>query len=305
LDEGGTYYWSVDQVRESDTIPGKIWTFRAAGPVPGRPFVAISSPASDTIIPNTDDVYLEAEAWDTNGSITSVEFFEGYESLGIDSVAPYSILWDNIEIGTHVIIARATDNERQKTFSEEISFQYQDIIPSATVTSPEYGARFNAPASITITAEASDVDGSVTLVEFYNGVSLLGSDDSPPYSFTWENVTPGKYYLKAKVTDDDAQSSFSPVVYVTVQEVTSLENKNEENVSLFLDSESEALELTLGEQFAPTSRLSILNLQGKVILKKILYGHQHKLDVSGLPQGIYLINLENEHENFVGKFYKN
>ena len=34
-------------------------------------------------------------------------------------------------------------------------------------------------------------------VEFYNGTTLLGSDTTAPYSFTWANVPAGTYSLRA------------------------------------------------------------------------------------------------------------
>src|SRR5262249_4442217 len=55
--------------------------------------------------------------------------------------------------------------------------------PTATITSPANGAVFTAPASITINATASDTDGTVTKVDFYQGSTLLGTDTTSPYSF--------------------------------------------------------------------------------------------------------------------------
>ena len=63
--------------------------------------------------------------------------------------------------------------------------------PSVSITSPAEAASFTAPAGITINASASDLDGTVTKVEFYSGVTLLGEDLSSPYSFTWSNVVAG------------------------------------------------------------------------------------------------------------------
>ena len=63
--------------------------------------------------------------------------------------------------------------------------------PTATLTAPANGATFTAPASITLTATASDADGTVARVDFYNGTTLLGSDTTAPYAFTWSNVAAG------------------------------------------------------------------------------------------------------------------
>src|SRR5262245_967726 len=45
--------------------------------------------------------------------------------------------------------------------------------PTVSITSPANGATFTAPANITINATASDSDGTVTMVDFYQGTTLL------------------------------------------------------------------------------------------------------------------------------------
>ncbi|RPD38275.1 DUF7594 domain-containing protein [Chitinophaga barathri] len=88
--------------------------------------------------------------------------------------------------------------------------------PVASITSPAGGASFTAPASITINATASDADGSVTKVEFFNGGSKIGEDLDAPYSFTWNNVAAGTYSLTAKATDDDLATGTSAAVNISV-----------------------------------------------------------------------------------------
>src|SRR5579884_2335454 len=44
-----------------------------------------------------------------------------------------------------------------------------DVPPTVAITSPTNGASFTAPANVTITATASDSDGTVTNVSFFDG----------------------------------------------------------------------------------------------------------------------------------------
>ncbi len=81
---------------------------------------------------------------------------------------------------------------------------YQDIpnlAPEVAITAPGPGADLPA-GDITITATASDADGSIDRVEFYNGAALLGSDATAPYSYTWAGVTDGCYNIVARAIDD-------------------------------------------------------------------------------------------------------
>ncbi len=79
--------------------------------------------------------------------------------------------------------------------------------PTVSITSPANNATFTAPASVTINATAADADGDVTLVEFFNGATKLGEDDTAPYTFTWSNVAAGSYVLTAKATDDSSATT--------------------------------------------------------------------------------------------------
>jgi len=87
--------------------------------------------------------------------------------------------------------------------------------PSVSITAPS-GNTFTAPASIPINANASDPDGSISKVDFYQGSTLLGSDASSPYSYTWNNVAAGSYSLTARATDNAGAVTTSAVVAVTV-----------------------------------------------------------------------------------------
>jgi hypothetical protein len=77
-----------------------------------------------------------------------------------------------------------------------------NTLPTVSITSPASGSSFTSPANITINATASDADGAISKVEFFNGTNKLGEDATSPYSFTWSNATGGTYTIKAVATDD-------------------------------------------------------------------------------------------------------
>ena len=88
--------------------------------------------------------------------------------------------------------------------------------PSASITTPSGGASFTAPAAITVTASASDSDGTIEKVEFFSGNTLIGSDTTAPYSITWNNVPAGSYNLTAVATDSGNASTTSGIVSISV-----------------------------------------------------------------------------------------
>ena len=88
--------------------------------------------------------------------------------------------------------------------------------PTVSITSPTEGSSFSAPASVTINATAADADGTVTKVDFYNGATLLGTDATSPYSYTWTGVAIGNYSLTAKATDNSNLTTTSIPINIIV-----------------------------------------------------------------------------------------
>ena len=92
--------------------------------------------------------------------------------------------------------------------------------PTVAITSPGDKSSFTAPAEIIINTNASDAEGTVTIVEFYSGTTLLGSQSKAPYSFTWSNVGQGNYLITAVATDNEGASTTSSAISVSVSEDT-------------------------------------------------------------------------------------
>lgn len=91
-----------------------------------------------------------------------------------------------------------------------------NVAPTVSITSPITGTSFNQPALITINATATDADGSIAKVEFYNGTTLLNTDVTAPYSFNWTNVVAANYSITAKAYDNLGLVTTSSSVLVTV-----------------------------------------------------------------------------------------
>jgi predicted Rdx family selenoprotein len=88
--------------------------------------------------------------------------------------------------------------------------------PSVSLMSPADGANYLAPATIALSASASDSDGSITQVAFYAGTTLLATDTGTPYTFSWSSVPVGNYSLTAVATDNSGASTTSGAVIVHV-----------------------------------------------------------------------------------------
>jgi regulation of enolase protein 1 (concanavalin A-like superfamily) len=182
------------------------------------PAVSVTSPASGARFTMPVTVTITATATDPEGRMASVEFFADSTLIGRDTSSPYTASWSPSSAGTYSLTAVAHDAEGNRTTSGAVSVTVQsaNTAPTVTLTSPANGARYTSPATINIAATASDPEGQLARVEFYNGPALLGSDTTAPYAFSWTNVREGTYTLTAKAIDAAAASATSAAVTVTV-----------------------------------------------------------------------------------------
>ncbi|MDH3322676.1 MAG: glycosyl hydrolase, partial [Flavobacteriaceae bacterium] len=74
--------------------------------------------------------------------------------------------------------------------------------PTVNLTAPADNASFKQGTEITITATASDLDGTITLVEFFDDDTKIGEDATEPYSMVWTDPSLGMHQLTAKATDN-------------------------------------------------------------------------------------------------------
>ena len=88
--------------------------------------------------------------------------------------------------------------------------------PSVAITSPANNATFNVGSSIAINATATDADGTINSVDFYNGAPLLATLTAAPYTYTWATPATGSYALTARATDNGGATTTSAIVNVSV-----------------------------------------------------------------------------------------
>ncbi|OQB99513.1 MAG: PA14 domain protein [Candidatus Hydrogenedentes bacterium ADurb.Bin101] len=74
------------------------------------------------------------------------------------------------------------------------------VQPAISLTAPNNGDSYMAPATINLAADLTAVNKNVIqYVSFYNGPTLIGSVTNAPYQYTWSGVPSGTYNLTAAV----------------------------------------------------------------------------------------------------------
>ncbi len=187
--------------------------------------LAFTAPTSaDTTVLSNATAHIMGKVFQTNSSGASVQVGQTIELLtDLPLPAPavhrfgYFAVWGSIQDSGDVI--GYLDN---LATTGGVGLPPNDL-PMVSLTSPTNGATFAEPANITISANATDNDGSVTQVEFFAGTMSLGTATNAAnnvFSLTWSNVLAGNYALTAQATDNRGGTSTSSPVTVTVSGTT-------------------------------------------------------------------------------------
>ena len=194
-----------------------------------RPAVTLTAPTNGAIFGEGANITLNANASDSDGAVARVEFWSidqwsSQNLLASISQPPYTFTWSNVGSQIHEtsgsvvpwsVFARVIDNQGA-TNSAGAEVTVNPDPPVVALTSPANNATFSAPANITLAATASDPNGAITRVEFYNGNTLITTANAAPYTFIWSAVPAGSYVLTARAVDNTGTPTDSSPVNVTV-----------------------------------------------------------------------------------------
>ncbi|MCY7297809.1 MAG: Ig-like domain-containing protein, partial [Ilumatobacteraceae bacterium] len=188
------------------------------------PSVTLTAPTNGTTTTAPGTFVLTATATD-DGAIDSVEFFSNNVSIGVDSSAPYSLSYGGLAVGSYAIKAKATDDlgvSRTSTVATVTVTAPANAPPTVNLTGPANGATATAPGSFTLTATAADSNGTIASVKFRNGATVLTTDTSYPYSYTYSELAAGSYAISAVATDNAGATATSATANVTVNAVANV-----------------------------------------------------------------------------------
>ena len=183
------------------------------------PTVNITSPANNAVLTTDEAVTITATATDPDGTISSVQFKVNDVNLNAPVTSPpYSTSWTPTVSDSYTITAVATDNLGLTATSNAVSVTTETAnqAPTISITSPANNAVLTTDEAVTITATATDPDGTISSVQFkVNDVNLNAPVTSPPYSTSWTPTVSDSYTITAVATDNLAATTTSPVVTVT------------------------------------------------------------------------------------------
>ena len=189
-------------------------TYQIVAVVNQHPTVNITAPASGASIVQNTLTSVSANAADPDGTVVSVQFFDGATSIGTDNTAPYSVTWTPTVTGAHSLTALATDDGTATTTSAAVAVTVtppgaDGTPPTAQLTAPTDGTT-NLSGSVSLSATASDNVGVVGVAFQVDGV-LLSEDLTAPYQASVPSTSvyaDGVHVIRAQARD--AAGNISP-----------------------------------------------------------------------------------------------
>lgn len=182
------------------------------------PTVTLTSPSASASVTAGDVVSLAADAADTDGTVSKVEFFVDGVLVGQATSAPYAASWTATE-GQHEFSTKAYDDAGAVSTASVVTLTVASAQPgneAPTVDVALSASSIDLGGSVTLTANATDADGTVAKVDFYVAGVLAGTATTAPYTL---DVTPsqaGSLSVYARATDDAGATADSAIATLTV-----------------------------------------------------------------------------------------
>jgi len=189
------------------------------------PAVSLLSPSPNATFSLGSAVLLEAQTSDPDGLVVRVDFFDGAARIAAVVTGPFLFTWNSADAGAHSLTAIATDNQGATTVSLPVLIVVVapggggtpvNEPPTVNLMNPVNGATFLEGTTISVEAEASDPEGSIARVDFFDGTTPLGTSTQLPWRILWSGAAPGPHSLRAVVIDGGGTSSSSSPVAITV-----------------------------------------------------------------------------------------
>lgn len=268
------------------------------------PSVTITNPINGTSYNGPTNITVSADASDSDGSVTNVQFFDGATSIGNATAVPYSAS-TSIGVGVHNFTAVATDNLGASSTSAVVTVTVNtaNVPPSVSITNPVDNAvfrTFGGPASVLIQATASDSDGTVTNVQFLDGITSLVNEATSPYSFS-ASLPIGTHTLTAVASDNVGATTTSDPVHVSVTRYVPGLTNGTINVLLLTVATNLSAPLYAISPPGDHHRLFVLEQKGLIrIIQDGVLLPDSALDIQSLVQPPLLATNANDERGLLG-----
>ncbi len=115
-------------------------------------------------------------------------------------------------------------------------FNCENKPPAISITSPATNLSLCQGTQVELKVNATDSDGLISRVNFYDGTILLYTDYDSPYSYIWENPSLGKHTITAQAIDNANAATTSGTSIFTINAAPQITITNPANNSIIQSS---------------------------------------------------------------------
>ncbi|WP_394252186.1 chitinase C-terminal domain-containing protein [Vibrio profundi] len=182
------------------------------------PTANLTSPSASDAIVEGDVVLLSATALDSDGTVDSVAFYVNGALVATVTQSPFEATWAATS-GTHEVSVIAKDDKGAVSTESAVSIavdsaQTGNEAPTVAVTVS--ASNVDLGSVVTLSANASDTDGTIEKVDFYVAGLLVGTAATAPYSLDYTTAKTGDLSVYAKATDNGGATADSSIATLTV-----------------------------------------------------------------------------------------
>jgi plastocyanin len=213
-------------------------------------------------------------------------------------------LWDSglMSSGTFAYVFTTTGtfnyycipHAKQFLMFGSVTVQGGNTPPTVTITSPANNAVLIAPATFTVTVNASDPGGSVSQVEFFRDTTSLGTDTISPYSTNVNNLAAGTYTISAVATDNlGAQATNSITLIINAPPTVTLTDPT--NGAIFAAPATVAIQASATDTDGTISQMQFLTNSASLLFDT---AEPYEATAVNLPAGTYnLLAVATDNRN--------
>ncbi|MCC7327342.1 MAG: DUF1800 family protein [Burkholderiales bacterium] len=201
----------------SQTTSAPVVITVAAG---GNQSPTVSLTSSQTTMALGSATLLSANAADADGSVAKVVFMNNGAPIAVVTSSPFQFNYYPSAVGSFTLTAVATDDSGASTTSNAVALTVNTDPPPRGGNKPPVVSLSASATSVlvnstvSLTANASDADGAISKVEFYNGSTLLANDATSPYTADFTPTAAGTYTMTARAYDNFGAASVSNTVSI-------------------------------------------------------------------------------------------
>ncbi len=186
-------------------------------------WVQLDAPASGMTLTAPASIVVKASAGtiDDGVSVSSITLYQnGAVIARVNYQETISFVVNGVQAGTHQFSARATSNlgGAQTSPTTAVTVVAAGEKPPSIALNAATGAPFFAPATVGLSANASDSDGNVTQVDYFANGAAIGNSGAAPYAIAWTGAPVGNHSITARATDNNGKQTTSAPLTVNVEQ---------------------------------------------------------------------------------------